>query len=185
MNCKEIINHAIGLSGGSVPNTIYALSWINDGVELLSARYNSANVVASADMAFTGATSNALYPLNSNCRGVLSVVDGKNEQYAGYTVDDYGYISFAADGDYSARYIRRPVTIALVEASLTETPEVHEVFHVPLAYYVAFMDKRTRAVEGDGAMVYEDAFVNRAEEANRVLLSLKAKNIRIGVRTWR
>lgn len=186
MNCKEIINHAISLSGGSAPNTIYAIAWINDGMELLSSRYNSANIVAiSADMTFTGATANTQYPLNSDCRGVLSVVDGKNEQYAGYTIDDYGYISFAADGDYSARWIRRPVALTLADSSLTLTPEVHEVFHIPLAYYVAFMDKRSRAVEDGGAVTYEDAFINRSEEANRTLLSLKAKNVRIGVRGWR
>ena len=128
MITKVIYEHAKLHVDGDFP-LVHALRWLNEAQRLIAMTCETGAVLDSAS--FITTEENKWYSLPSNKVAI------KNVYYKGQKVNDYRedgiMVQLPSIGEYIVEYKR----IAKDMARESETPELHELYHFPISYWIA------------------------------------------------
>jgi len=171
MTVLEIKNYALLLCGlREIPDS-YVLQYINQSMDSLATKYDSAGKKVIANIE---GTENEWIDLPSDCIAVKRCFKDDNN----YVNDDFlvenSQIQFTIPGTYKTEYIATQTHVT----GLTDTPATNVLYHEALAYGVAFRET-TRIFlledmfEGNNKIMLLQEFNAKADEANTKLTSMK------------
>lgn len=156
---------------------IYSRRWINEAMDTLSSMYDSAKVRKEA--IFTTSTEYEEKPLPTDLRKLLHVFDTENiEEIYRY---DYPNIIFQDVGSHKLIYLSKPKDVTIE----TETPEIHEAYHMILALYIASKEYAELDPIHIRAGQLMGEFFNKAMAIDEDLKRLNRKTRTIPLRQWR
>ena len=177
MNAKLIVDQAT-LHKAMPIEFIYGKRYINEAMNVLASRYDDACIQDSVDIVCTDVTAD--YEMPANDFGVLEVIDDSGRRYTDYRTH-LGRIAFAREGTYKVVYLRGAAEI-VNEAS---EPEIHQIYHYPIAYYVASVDLNRIRPGDPKAQELMVRFFNDAEAAHIRLQRPRRRGIVMSAPIWR
>lgn len=175
MNVQEIQDYALLLSGFDEIPSEYVYSYINECMNDLAVRFDSAGI---KETTYLYGIEEDWTDLPSGCLAVKRVFKD-NVPYSEFVVEN-GQIKFDRPGEYKAEVLIAPSRVK----ALTDTPRVNQLFHDAIAYYVAY--KETNRIfmhedltQGNNKILLFTEYNRRAEQANSKIRGMKRSRSRM------
>jgi hypothetical protein len=175
MTVQEIYDYALLLSGFDEIPTDYVYLYINECMNDLAERFDSAG---KKETTYLYGIDEDWTDLPSGCLAVKRVFKD-NTPYSEFVVEN-GQIKFDESGEYKAEILTSPSRVT----ALTNTPEINQLFHDAIAYYVAYKES-TRIfmhedlTQGNNKILLFTEYNRRAEQANNKIRGMKRSRSRM------
>jgi len=169
MTVKEIIENAQALTGQFI-STPMAIRHINNAVQFLKTRYDTANITNTMEI---DTEADKPISLPDDCLGVIKVVH-ENRPYYDYVVVNNSII-FKDNGKFTLYLQRMPMAVETEH----DEPDLPVQYHSILELYLA--SRMVQPIDRER----EQEFWVLAEQIHRRLQRMKRRNLRIPARVWR
>lgn len=156
------------MTGISV-NPLFAVKFINEAMDILSTKYDTACIRDSADVITTKDYEELEVPFG--CVAIKRI-EKDGYKYNDYTADK-DYMTIRDKGAYTVKFNRKPQEVS----SGGETPEINSSYHSIIVFYVAFCIGKNP--------VNEEKFYALAEDVNNRLKRVKRSGNKIPAPIWR
>jgi hypothetical protein len=176
MNVKTIIDQAI-IHKDMTIDSVYGRRWINEAMNYLANRYDSACVQTETTIECTDILTE--YDLPTGCIGVRRIFDSDGLPYRNFTVE-LGRIMFENTDTYTVRYLSVPSNVT----TDTETPTINSNFHLPIALFVAGRELSRVNKNDTKAPQLMQEFYFEVDKVNARLSNQKRGARRISTPSW-
>ncbi|MBO8161338.1 MAG: hypothetical protein H0Z24_06840 [Thermosipho sp. (in: Bacteria)] len=157
------------ISIGKEINKTYATKFLNEGMEILAEKYDTACVKETTTIT---ATKNTWYDLPNGFLKIRKVYKDDDEVLPDNYLVDFDQILFIEDGTYTIEYLRYPNELTVE----TDTPEIHKAYHKILSYFIASREtSRLFGSENPESARFMQEFEIRAKEIDIKLSSQKRR----------
>jgi len=171
MTVQEIKTYALLLCGlREIPDS-YVLQYINQSMDSLATKYDSAGKKVITNII---GTENAWTDLPADCIAVKRCFKDDNNYVNDEFLVENNQIQFTIPGTYKTEYITTQTRVT----ALTDIPIINMLYHESLSYGVAFREI-TRIflledmIEGNNKFMLLQEFNRKSAEANTKLTSMK------------
>ena len=133
---------------------VHGRRWLNEAIRIIATTCEKGSFVK--DETTIEAEKNIYYDLPDNIgiNAVYKDEKGRNNRVHNY-VEEGDRIHFEEDGSYIVEYKKLPHDIL----NESDTPQVHELYHLPISYWIASREKlRFNPMDADGHRLSQEFY---------------------------